>query len=59
MKSIQSTRQMALFVESPTVPHLNDLDETTRIEAMKLLAQLMLAVKACPNFRPAKGADDE
>jgi hypothetical protein len=47
MKSM-STIQMALFTESPAVPHWSDLDEPTRVEVVKLLAQLLVAVSCSP-----------
>ena len=46
MKSILSAIQMALFTESPVVPQWNDVEEVTRIEVVKLLAQLLMTVQS-------------
>ena len=60
MKSILSTIQMALFTESPVVPQWNDVEEVTRIEVVKLLAQLLMTVQSSAGRAlSGRGANDE
>ena len=40
------TNQLVLFGERPAVPHWRDLAESTRLEAVRILAQLLLSVHA-------------
>jgi len=37
--------QLALFAESPDAPHWRDLAEATRLEAIRLVAQLLLSIR--------------
>jgi hypothetical protein len=49
--------QLGLFRESPAVPRWGDLSEPTRVEVIRLLAQLLREARA-PALR-SEGADDE
>lgn len=52
-------RQLALFWERATVPQWDDLSEPTRVEAVKLLAQLLREALAHPAALRGEGAGDE
>ena len=55
------TIQMPLFGERPVVPQWHDLAETTRVETVGLLAQLLLSVQeGNPSSAPqSRGEYDE
>jgi hypothetical protein len=52
-------RQLGLFWERVAVPQWNDLSEPTRVEALKLLAQLLREARAHPAVLRGEGAGDE
>jgi hypothetical protein len=49
--------QLGLFWERPAAPRWGDLSEPTRVEVVRLLAQLLREARA-PALR-SEGADDE
>jgi hypothetical protein len=57
MATIQKQRrpaQLVLFGERVAVPHWCDLAKPTRVEVVRLLAQLLLSVQADNPGRPQK-----
>jgi hypothetical protein len=51
--------QLGLFWERVSAPHWRDLSEPTRVEAVKLLAQLLREARAPRPAARSEGAGDE
>ena len=52
-------RQLGLFWERVTAPQWGDLSEPTRVEAVRLLAQLLREARAGQAVLRGKGGGDE
>jgi hypothetical protein len=53
------TTQMVLFSEQSIKPSWSDLAESTRIEVISLLAQLLVSVQAANRVSQEQGGRDE
>lgn len=51
--------QLGLFWEKVTAPKWRDLNEPTRVEAVRLLAQLLREARAPASVARSEGAGDE
>jgi hypothetical protein len=52
-------RQLGLFWERLAAPQWSDLSEPTRVEATRLLAQLLREARACEPALRSQGVGDE
>jgi hypothetical protein len=51
--------QLVLFNEQPTLPRWSDLAESTQVEVVNLLAQLLVSVRTASPLPQKQGGRDE